>query len=174
MTMKQGLVILYTGKGKGKTTAALGLALRAWGHGFPVCVIQFIKGKRDTGEAEALRRMDGVDLHVTGHGFLLGRETPERDRAAARDAWRLAREIMTSSKHRLLILDEITHAVNRGLIDRDELIDCLEKREPGLHVVITGRDAPSPLVECADLVTEMREVKHPLRRGVKAQAGIEF
>ena len=172
--MKKGLVILYTGRGKGKTTAALGLALRAWGHGFQVCVIQFIKGRQDTGEAAALRRLQGVDLHVTGRGFLLGPETPESDRAAAAEGWRLARESMASGRYRLLVLDEITYAVNRGMVDLQELLGCLEKRDGRLHVVITGRDAPSSLVEAADLVTEMREVKHPLSRGVKAQAGIEF
>ncbi|MFW6181985.1 MAG: cob(I)yrinic acid a,c-diamide adenosyltransferase, partial [Spirochaetota bacterium] len=129
---------------------------------------------QDTGEAAALRRLQGVDLHVTGRGFLFGPEIPEDDRAAAAEGWRLARESMASGRHRLLVLDELTYAVNRGMVDLQELIACLDGRDPRLHVVITGRDAPPSLEDLADLVTEMREVKHPLSRGVKAQAGIEF
>jgi len=173
--MARGLVIVYTGDGKGKTTAALGQALRAAGHGLSVCVLQFIKGKWPTGEARAFQRFlpSAVEFHSLGSGFTWQAD-PAESRRAAEEGWRLAAAKIAAGAHDLVVLDELTHAINHGLVGLDPVLASLASRPPATHVVVTGRDAPRPLLDAADLVTEMRCRKHPYQQGVKAQKGIEF
>lgn len=171
----KGLIMVNTGHGKGKTTAALGLAFRALGHGFPVCIIQFVKGTWKYGELDSAKRFaDLLEFHVAGKGFTWKSKDIEQDRQAARAGWELAKEKIEEGRHRLVILDEFTYVLNFGMVDRDEVIDFLKHKPEKLHVMITGRDAPAALVEIADLVTEMRETKHPLKSGIVAQKGVEF
>jgi cob(I)alamin adenosyltransferase len=166
---------VFTGNGKGKTTAALGQALRAAGHGERVCFIQFVKGKWRTGEREALAGFrDRIELHVKGCGFIFNSEDAERCRAAARDAWSFARDAVMSGRFDLVVLDELTYLVHYAILSEDEVLGLLRDRPPTVHLVITGRHAPERLMEAADLVTDMREVKHHLREGRKAQRGIEY
>jgi cob(I)alamin adenosyltransferase len=173
--MKKGLLLVFTGDGKGKTTAAAGMALRTLGHGLRVCVIQFIKGGRPSGEIAALSRFsDLADVHVMGRGFTWTSDDPEKDRKAARKAWRLAREILGAGTCHLLVLDELTYLMKYEMVDAGEIIQALEARQKGLHVVVTGRGAPEALVAAADLVTEMKVLKHPFADGVRAQKGVEF
>ena len=171
----KGLIMVHTGYGKGKTTAALGLAFRSLGHGLPVCVIQFIKGTWKVGELHAAERFaDLLEFHVAGEGFTWNIKDPEDHRRAARDGWELARGKIEAGRHHLVILDEFTYAMNLGMLDEREVLACLRQKPEATHVLITGRDAPTSLIDIADLVTEMRDIKHPLKAGVKAQRGIEF
>ena len=173
--MKKGLLMVYTGNGKGKTTAAFGTAFRAMGYGFKVCVIQFIKGSRKTGELEAAKRFsDLLDIHVTGKGFTWKSDDFEKDKRAARKGWRLAKETIGSDQYRLLILDELTYLIDLDMIDEKEVVDTLANRPNGLHIIVTGRNASVSICSAADLVTEMHAVKHPFQHGVKGQKGIEF
>ena len=173
--MKQGLLMVFTGNGKGKTTAALGMALRAVGHGMRVCVIQFIKGSWSYGELESVKRFsDLVDFHVMGRGFTWKSEDIEKDRKIARDAWQFAKESMASEKYDMVILDELTYLKKLKAIDEAEMVDVLSVKSEKLHVVVTGRGAPQALIDAADLVSEVQAVKHPFQKGIKAQKGIEF
>ncbi len=173
--MKKALVMVFTGDGKGKTTSALGLAMRAAGHGMKVCFIQFIKGSWKYGEMEAVKRFeDLIDFHVMGRGFTWRSEDLEKDSEAAREAWEFAKEAMDSKRYQLVVLDEFTYPLIYGMIDLPPVLETLANRPTNLHVVITGRDAPKDLLAAADLVTEMRAVKHPMEAGIKAQKGIEF
>ncbi len=167
--------MVHTGHGKGKTTAALGLAFRALGHGLPVCIIQFIKGTWKYGELYSAKRFTGLlEFHVAGEGFIWKSSDIERHRRAACEGWKLARARIEEGLHHLVILDEFTYALNYGMVDKDEVIAFLRQKPKGLHVLVTGRDAPAALVDIADLVTDMREMKHPFRSGVTAQKGVEF
>ncbi|MGI6637708.1 MAG: cob(I)yrinic acid a,c-diamide adenosyltransferase [Desulfobulbus sp.] len=171
----KGLLIVFTGDGKGKTTAALGMAMRSAGHDLPVCIIQFIKGGWVYGEIEAVKHFpDLIDLHVMGRGFTWKSDNLEEDRRLALEAWGFAREIIDSGRYHMVILDEFTYLLHYKMLELDLCLDVLDKRKPEQHVVITGRHAPEPLLAKADLVTEMQVIKHPLRAGVKAQPGIEF
>ena len=173
--MGKGLLIVHTGDGKGKTTAALGMVLRAAGHGMRVCIIQFIKGSRKCGELTSLQRFAPlVDIHVMGRGFTWKSDDLEKDAAAARAAWDLTCETMAAQKHDMVILDEFTYLLNYGFIDMAPVLVELARRPAHLHVVITGRGAPPALLDAADIVTKMTAVKHPLKQGVMAQKGIEF
>ena len=171
----QGLVIINTGHGKGKTTAAFGQALRAAGHGLKVCIIQFIKGQTRTGEALAfMAAFPGqVELHLAGTGFTWQQEM-ETVKTAALTGWQLAREKIFSDSYDLIVLDELTYLIGFGILTEDEVLDLFRARPKRLHLVITGRDASQGLIEYADLVTEMRAIKHPFQKGIKAQKGIEF
>jgi cob(I)alamin adenosyltransferase len=172
---KKGLLIVNTGDGKGKTTAALGMALRAAGHGLKVCFIQFIKGSWKYGELEAVKRFaDLIDFHVMGRGFTWKSEDLEKDVAAARTAWVFAQEAMVGKRYDLMVLDEFTYLLSYGMLDVEPVLAFLANRPDGMHVVITGRGAPQALLDAADLVTEMRVVKHPYESGIKAQKGVEF
>jgi len=174
-TLEKGLLIVHTGPGKGKSTAAFGLALRMLGRGGRVGVVQFIKGAWDTGEAEALKAFgERVSWHAMGEGFTWETQDKERDIAACRAAWRQACALMQDPTVSLLILDELNIALRYAYLDLDEVVAALEARRPDLHVVVTGRNAKEALIEAADLVTEMSLVKHHFKAGVKAQAGIEF
>ncbi len=171
----KGLLMVHTGNGKGKTTAALGLAFRAMGHGLKVCVIQFIKGSWKYGELISAERFkDLLEVHVTGHGFTWKSDDLDKDRQAARDGWNLAKSIIAAGRHHLVILDEFTYVINYGMLSEDEALEVLRNRPGNLNVLVTGRDAPKRLMETADLVTEMCEVKHPYNSGVKARKGIEW
>jgi cob(I)alamin adenosyltransferase len=171
----KGLLIVNTGPGKGKSTAAFGLILRALGHGWNVGVVQFIKGAWATGERTALERFaDMISWHTMGEGFTWETQDRARDVAAAQAAWQKARELMTDSRIRLLVLDELNIALRYDYLPLDEVVATLAARRDHLHVVVTGRNAKPELIAAADLVTEMGMVKHHFAAGVKAQAGIEF
>ena len=170
-----GLLLVFTGDGKGKTTAALGLALRALGHGQRVCMIQFIKGNTGCGELLAAARLrDLFDVHVMGRGFTWKSDDLEKDRAKARTAWELAEEILTRGAYSLVILDELTYLSRYNMVAEEDILRGLARRPPDMHVVVTGRDASDALIAAADLVTEMREIKHPYKQGIRAQKGIEY
>ncbi len=173
--MRRGLVIVNTGNGKGKTTAALGTLFRAWGRGMHICVVQFIKTETGNwGEIRAARKVE-IEWHAMGDGFTWRSKDIDQTADKARAAWALAQEKIASGAYDLILLDEMTYVFHNGWLDVDAVIAWLKERKPPeLHLIVTGRDAPSELIEYADLVTEMREIKHPYTRGIKAQAGIEF
>jgi cob(I)alamin adenosyltransferase len=175
-TIEKGLLIVHTGKGKGKSTAAFGMAFRALGHGLPVAIVQFVKGKWETGERNALQRFDDlVTINTMGEGFTWETQDRQRDIAAARAAWETAKELIRGGKHALVILDELNIVLRYDYLPLDEVVAFLRDEKPEqVHVVVTGRNARDELIEIADLVTEMEMVKHPFRSGVKAQKGIEF
>lgn len=171
----KGLIMVHTGPGKGKTTAALGLAFRALGHGLPVCIIQFIKGTWKYGELYSAKRFsDLLEFHVAGEGFTWKSPDLEKHKQAARAGWKLAKEKIAAGRHHLVILDEFTYALNFKMVEEEEVIAVLKRKPAAMHVLVTGRDAPAALMEIADLVTVMREMKHPFRAGIQAQKGIEF
>ena len=173
---KKGLIIVNTGDGKGKTTAALGVALRAVGHDFKVFVGQFIKGSRHYGELVAAERLqEWLEIRPMGEGFTWETRNRERDAEKAREAWALFKEKIFSGRYQIVVLDEINVAIRYGYLDVDEVVGALKRKPPDLHVILTGRDAHPKIVEVADLVTEMKLVKHPFReQGINAQKGIEF
>ncbi len=171
----KGLLIVHTGPGKGKSTAAFGLALRALGQGWKVGVVQFIKGAFETGERRVFARFgEQMVWRTMGEGFTWETQDRERDVAAARAAWATALDMMADADIRLLVLDELNIALRYDYLPLDEVLAALRARRPDLHVVVTGRNAKAELVAAADLVTEMAPVKHHFAAGVKAQAGIEF
>jgi len=169
-------LIVHTGKGKGKSTAAFGMAMRALGHGMPVAIVQFVKGKWQTGERAALAKFgDLVSIHTMGEGFTWETQDRRRDLAAANAAWERAKAIVAGGNHRLVLLDELNIVLRYDYLPVDEVVAFLRDERPAdVHVIVTGRNAPAALIEAADLVTEMTMVKHPFRSGVKAQKGIEF
>ena len=175
-TIEKGLLMIHTGTGKGKSTAAFGLALRMIGRGRKVGVVQFIKGAWSTGEKIALEAMapDMVEWHALGEGFTWETQDKERDIAACRKAWETALTMMANPDFGLVVLDELNIALRYDYLSLDEVLAGLAARPEGLHVVVTGRNAKAPLVEAADLVTEMTLVKHHFKAGVKSQEGIEY
>ena len=174
-TIEKGLLIVHTGSGKGKSTAAFGLALRMLGRGHRVGVVQFIKGAWHTGERDAFAAFgDRVSWHTMGEGFTWETQDLARDVAAAERAWNKAVELMNDNTFGLVILDELNIALRYEYLDLDTVVAALAGRRDGLHVVVTGRNAKPALIEAADLVTEMGLVKHHFAAGVKAQAGVEF
>ncbi|MDH4990445.1 cob(I)yrinic acid a,c-diamide adenosyltransferase [Aquamicrobium lusatiense] len=174
-TVEKGLLIVNTGPGKGKSTAAFGLALRMLGYGRRVGVVQFIKGAWHSGEQDALARFgDLVSWHTMGEGFTWETQDLKRDIAAAQAAWAKAQELMADPTISLVVLDELNIALRYDYLDVDEVVAALKARREGLHVVVTGRNARPALIEAADLVTEMSSTKHHFAAGVKAQKGIEF
>ena len=174
-TEERGLLIVHTGKGKGKSTAAFGLVLRCLGHGMPVGIVQFVKGVWQTGERIALERFgDLVTCQAMGEGFTWDTQNRARDIAAARRAWEAGKEMISDPAYRLVLLDELNIVLRYDYLPLDEVVTALKTKPRGLHVVVTGRNARPELIEAADLVTEMTLVKHPFRSGVKAQVGIEF
>jgi cob(I)alamin adenosyltransferase len=172
---KSGLVILHTGNGKGKTSAALGLAFRALGYGWKILMVQFIKGKWKYGELEAAKKFSGLlEIKPMGEGFTWDTKNPERDRQKTYEAWEYCKQAALSGKYRMVIFDEINYVMSYDYLPVKDVIEFLKNKPPELHVVLTGRDAPQELIDLADLVTEMREIKHPFAQGIKAQKGIEF
>ncbi len=174
-TVEKGLLIVHTGKGKGKSTAAWGLMLRALGRGFRIGVVQFGKGAWETGERKAIEKFgDQVSWHTLGEGFTWETQDRARDVAAAERAWAKAKELMADPSIRLLVLDELNIALRYDQLDIADVVATLAARRPDLHVVVTGRNAKPELIEAADLVTEMNLVKHHFAAGVRAQEGIEY
>jgi cob(I)alamin adenosyltransferase len=174
-TEERGLVIVHTGKGKGKTTAAMGMAMRCIGHGMKVGIVQFVKGVWDTGERRVLARFpDLCVMRAMGEGFTWDTQDLKRDLAAARRAFDAAKEMIADSSFRMVVLDELNIVLRYCYLPLDEVLETLGNKPHGLHVVVTGRNAKEELIEAADLVTEMTLVKHPFRGGVKAQAGVEY
>jgi cob(I)alamin adenosyltransferase len=174
-TEERGLIIVHTGAGKGKTTAAFGMVLRCIGHGMRVGVVQFVKGAWSTGERDVLAKFpDLVTCRAMGEGFTWDTQDRERDIAAARAAWELAKAMIADPSYKLVLLDELNIVLRYDYLALDEVIAVLKVKPRDLHVVVTGRNAKPELIEAADLVTEMTLVKHPFRSGVKAQKGIEF
>ncbi len=174
-TIEKGLLIVHTGTGKGKSTAAFGLVVRALGHGFRVGVVQFVKGRWQTGERAVLDRFpDLVTIRTMGEGFTWETQDRARDIRAARAAWDEAKQMLADPAYRLVVLDELNIVLRYDYLPIAEVVATLAARPPDLHVVVTGRNAKPELIEIADLVTEMTLVKHPFRSGVKAQRGIEY
>ncbi|WP_068316254.1 cob(I)yrinic acid a,c-diamide adenosyltransferase [Polycladidibacter hongkongensis] len=175
-TIEKGLLIVHTGKGKGKSTAGFGMVFRSLGHGHKVAVVQFVKGRIDTGERLALQRFDDlVTIKRMGEGFTWETQDRQRDIAAAREAWDAAKELILSREHNLVLCDELNIVLRYDYIPIDEVVSFLRDEKPeDVHVIVTGRNAKDELVEIADLVTDMTQIKHPFRSGVKPQEGIEF
>ncbi len=174
-TEAKGLLIVHTGPGKGKTTAALGMALRMIGHGRKVGIVQFVKGAKETAERKALEAFGNlVEIRALGEGFSWETQDRERDIAAAERAFTLAKAMMSEENYAMVILDELNIALRYDQLPLDDVLEAIAARPKGQHVVVTGRNAPEALIAVADLVTEMSLVKHPFKAGIKAQAGVEF
>jgi cob(I)alamin adenosyltransferase len=170
-----GLVIVHTGNGKGKTTAALGTALRAVGCGFKVYMVQFIKGSWDYGELRAAERLAPFfEIRPMGEGFTWETKNKKRDTEVAGKAWDFCKELIRKNEHDLLIFDEINNAVDYGYLDVKDVVETLASKPPEMHIILTGRNAPQEVIDIAHLVTEMREIKHPFHQGIYAQKGIEY
>lgn len=172
--MVKGRIIINTGDGKGKTTAALGCCFRAMGHGLRVCVIQFLKGKGDYGERLFAQHIEGLEWHVCGKGFVFNKKDKTQDRIVAEEGFELAVQKMQQDDFDLIILDEITYLVSYDFLSSEKIVAALKERPERLNVILTGRDAHPSLVDIADTVTRMDVVKHAYAAGVKAQKGIEF
>jgi cob(I)alamin adenosyltransferase len=174
-TEERGLLIVHTGKGKGKSTAAFGMVFRAIGHGFPVGIVQFVKGAWGTGERDVLEKFpDLVTIKAMGEGFTWDTQDRQRDLAAARSAWEEAKRMIADPRFKMVLLDELNIVLRYDYLPLGEVLEVLRNKPRDLHVIVTGRNAKDELIEIADLVTEMTEIKHPFRSGVKAQAGVEF
>ncbi|CAH1387376.1 Corrinoid adenosyltransferase [Candidatus Nitrotoga sp. M5] len=170
----QGLLLVLTGNGKGKSSSSFGMVARALGHGMQVGVAQFIKGRSDTGEEEFFRQQPGVTWHVLGEGFTWETQNLARDTETAQRGWAVAREMLCDPTLGLVVLDELTYPLKYGWLEIRTVLDDLANRPPMQHVVITGRAAPEPLIEAADTVTELRDTKHAYRAGVRAQKGVDL
>ncbi len=173
-TGERGVLIVNTGNGKGKSSAAFGVALRARGHGRKVAIAQFIKGRGATGEELFFKQFTDVPFHVTGDGFTWDTQNRAQDEATARRGWELALTLLRDAAIDLVVLDELNIVLKYRYLPLDEVLETLRRRPPMQHVIITGRGAPDELIALADTVTEMHEVKHAFQDGIKAQAGIEF
>jgi cob(I)alamin adenosyltransferase len=174
-TREKGLLIIHTGTGKGKTSAALGMIFRALGHGMRVGVVQFTKGAIETGEAAFARELGGrVDFFTLGEGYTWETQDRRRDIALARRAWEQALSLLENPQYQLVVLDELNIVLKYDYVPLDEVLETLRRKREDLHVIVTGRHAKDELIELADLVTEMKLVKHPYKSGIKAQKGIEF
>jgi cob(I)alamin adenosyltransferase len=174
-TREKGLIIVHTGTGKGKTSAALGMVFRALGHGMRVGVVQFTKGAIETGEAAFASQLDGrVDFYTLGEGYTWETQDRGRDTAVAGKAWEQARALIEDPRYQIVVLDELNIVLKYGYLPLDEVLDTLRRKREDLHVIVTGRNAKDELIELADLVTEMKLIKHPYKSGIKAQKGIEY
>jgi cob(I)alamin adenosyltransferase len=172
---EKGLLMVHTGKGKGKTTAAMGLAMRAIGNGMKVGIVQFVKGKWETGERQVLEAFpDQIEIRVMGEGFSWDSQDRQRDIAAARAAWEMAQEMIADPSFGLIVLDELNIPLRYDHLDINDVVTGLVVRRDDLHIVVTGRNAKEELIAAADMVTDMTMVKHHFRDDVKAQKGIEF
>jgi cob(I)alamin adenosyltransferase len=172
---EKGLLVVHTGAGKGKTTAALGMAIRCLGHGMKVAVVQFIKGAIDTAEERILKSFgDQVVFLRMGEGYTWETQNRERDKAVAQEAWAEVEKFLQDPTFGMVVLDELNIAIHHEYVSLDQVLKAVAQRPPMLHVVITGRGAKPELIEAADLVSEMKMIKHPFRKGIKAQKGVEF
>ena len=170
----QSMLVVYTGQGKGKTTAALGLVTRALGQGLSVGVMQFIKGKWSTGERKYFTGHEHVDFRVMGLGFTWDSDDLSRDAAAARAAWNLCSAWIREAQFDVVVLDELTYALHYGFLQEQEVIETLKERAAATDVIVTGRNAPSALIDAADLVTDMTVIKHPYLKGRRARIGLDY
>ncbi|MGI9373486.1 MAG: cob(I)yrinic acid a,c-diamide adenosyltransferase [Hyphomicrobiales bacterium] len=174
-TKEKGLLIVHTGKGKGKSTAAFGMVFRAIGHGFNIGIVQFVKGVWGTGERDVLEHFsDQVTIKAMGEGFTWETQDRQRDIAAANGAWEEAKKMIADPNIKMVLLDELNIVLRYDYIDLADVVETLRNKPEDKHVIVTGRNAKDDLIEIADLVTEMTQIKHPFRDGVKAQVGIEF
>lgn len=172
---KKGLILVNTGNGKGKTTAAFGTAIRAIGRGYKVAMVQFIKGKWKTGEVEAAKEFgERFKIFTMGEGFTWDTQNFEQDVKTARQAWEKCRELLQDKEHDLVIFDEINYVMKYNFLDPAEVVEALKNKPPLKHVILTGGGVPQSVIDIADLVTEMKAVKHPYEQGIKAQPGIEY
>lgn len=175
---KDGFVIVYTGNGKGKTTAALGMALRAAGYNHKTCIIQYIKGSWPYGEMESIKRLEPeVELVIVGKGFvgIIDDKSPREDHEKiAQEAIKVSKEKIQSGNYNIVILDEVNYAINLGLVDVNDVLDLIKSKPENLNLVLTGNHAKKEIIDAADLVTEMKEIKHPFKSGIKAKKGIDF
>lgn len=172
---EKGLIMVNTGDGKGKTTAALGTSFRALGYNYKVCMIQFIKGSWHYGELDAAKKFsESFELIPMGEGFTWETKDKERDTLVAQRTWEVCKEKILSGKYKIVVLDEINIALSFNYLDTQEVVNFLKKKPEDLHVILTGRNAPPEIVEIADMVTEMKAIKHPFKAGIKAQKGIEY
>jgi len=173
----RGLLMVHTGNGKGKTTCALGLMMRAAGRGLKCCMVQFMKSRNDRyGEHVAAEKL-GIEVHTMGDGFTWDTKNPDQDIKTARDTWELCVDKLTSGDYDMLVFDELVYVISYNWLPLEEILEEIRKArtsQPALHIVVTGRDAPQELIDAADLVTEMKEIKHPFTAGIRAQQGIEF
>ncbi|MBA3980128.1 MAG: cob(I)yrinic acid a,c-diamide adenosyltransferase [Alcanivorax sp.] len=171
----QGILLVLTGPGKGKSSSGFGMVARALGHKMKVGVVQFIKGSFSTGEERFFRAQDNVDYHVMGEGYTWDTQDRERDSRKAEEAWEIVKRMLSDDSYSLIVLDELNIALHYEYLDLDRVLDDLQNRPPMQHVVVTGRNAPKELIDLADTVTEMKEVKHAFRdQGVRAQKGVEL
>ena len=175
-TADKGLLIVHTGTGKGKSSAAFGMAMRAITHGFNIGIVQFIKGAWESGERDVLMKFpDQVEIHAMGEGFTWETQDKERDIEVTKQAWAKAQELINDPKIKMIILDELNIALRYDYLDLQQVLDSFQQRSPEKHIIVTGRNAKPELIEIADLVTEMKLIKHPFKeQGIKAQAGIEY
>lgn len=173
-TEERGVLLIHTGNGKGKSSSAFGMVARALGHDMKVGIIQFIKGSFSTGEEAFFKRFDEVDYHVMGDGFTWETQDFEKDKISAQAAWDIAAKMLNDESYQLIVLDEANIAIKDGLIPIERVINDLQSRPEMQHVVLTGRGAKDELIEIADTVTEMRDIKHAFRSGVKAMLGVEL
>jgi len=172
---RQGLIVVNTGDGKGKSSSAFGMVFRAAAWGMKVCVIQFIKGKWKTGEQKAAEQFNNIEWHAPGDGFTWDTKNPEQDIKTSREIWKLCKQKLRSHEFDMLVFDEINYCTSYGWISGEEIAQFLREERPGwMHVILTGRDAPREVVEVAHTVTEMRKVKHAFDQGIKAAQGIDF
>lgn len=172
---RRGLIAVYTGDGKGKSTAAFGAALRAVGRGMDVAIVQFMKGPWVSGEFEAFKGFGNrVEVHRVGEGFTWDTKDLERDKASARAAWDICLRLLREARHGFYVFDEILYVLKYRFLPVQTVIDGLSLKPPLAHLILTGRDAPSEIIKAADLVTEMKEIKHPYRAGIAAQAGFDY
>lgn len=172
-----GLIVVLTGPGKGKTTSALGMTLRASGHGMKVCIIQFMKGDMYAGELDGVKKLPNVELHLMGKGFcgIQGNPYPYREhRADAQKALQLSREKISSGRYDVVVLDEVNNALKLKLVDLPQVLELIGLKPPLMHLVLTGRDAPPEIIDHADTVTEMREIKHAYKKDIEPQKGIDY
>lgn len=171
---RKGRIIIHTGDGKGKTTAALGTVFRALGHGHKVCVIQFIKGQGKYGERVFAEKLDNLDWHICGKGFVFNKEQLDEDRKVAEEGFALAAEVIASDRYDLVVLDELTYLPVLGFLPVEKIVETLRSKPDRLSIIITGRSVPQELVEIADTVSDITVVKHAFQQGIKAQKGVEF
>lgn len=171
-----GLTVIYTGEGKGKSSAALGALFRSLGHGFNCKVIQFIKARKDTGEFLLAKKLaPELEIVQTGLGFTwTGEQSREKHKAAAQEGLKMATDDITSGKYGLIVLDEILYALGKKLVSLEQILELIEKKPTYMHLILTGRGAPRELVDMADIVTSMTEIKHPMKKGIPAQKGLDY
>ena len=172
---RQGITLLHTGEGKGKSSGGFGVVFRAAGWGMKVCVIQYIKGKWKTGEQRAAEKFDNIEWHALGDGFTWDTQNPEQDIATSREIWEFSKQKILSEEFDVVLLDEINYCSGYGWIPAEEIADFVRAHKPPwLHLILTGRDAPQPLIQAADTATEMKKLKHAFDHGILAAQGVEF